>query len=264
VITAEQWYAPNPELQNYYQGDVLSEIPFPTLPTFLPAGKQDVWGILRPRPNRTRQDNRPLAEVLRNLPNELIGRAAKDLVDAWSDAQGEHVISHCHRLTVMLVSRSCDVDKHSRKHFLVAPVIAIESLQDAQKTDEKLRDLRANNIFHWFYLPATGKLPESYADLSLMVPLHRSFFDQELLKTSLLARLSGIGTAELQSAFSNFYGAKFGFSPPDTCPEAGHYTCSSCFYSGHATPQAKDFTKGNYFGDCPVCGEGAMWVKIPH
>ncbi len=263
MITAEQWYEPNPELQNYYQGDVLSEISFPALPTFLPAAQQDVWGILRPRLSRNRQESRPLAEILRNLPNELIGRAAKDVVDAWSDPQGEHIIAHCRKMTVMLVSRSCDVDKLARKHFLVSPVVAIDSLPDAQKTEEKLRDLRANSIFHWFYLPAKGNLPESYADLSVMAPLHRSFFDVAILQTSLLARLSGIGTAGLQSALSNFYGTKFGFAPPDTCPKAGRYACSTCFYAGQPAQPVREMTVGGFFGDCPVCGEDSMWVKLP-
>jgi hypothetical protein len=263
VITAEQWYEEYPELKNYYQGDALSEIPFPALPTFLPAAKQDVWGILRLRPSRNRQDNRPLAEVLRNLPNELIGRASKDVVDAWSDPSGEHIIAHCRKMTVMLISRSCDVDKMSRKHFLVAPIVAVNTLPAPQKTDEKLRDLRANEIFHWFYLPEKGNLPESFADLSQMVPLHRSFFDVETLQTRLLARLSATGTAALQVALSDFYGRAFGFAPPDPCYQAGRYACSTCFYAGHAIAQTRDMNVGDFFGDCPVCVEDAMWVKLP-
>jgi hypothetical protein len=259
VITAEQWYEHNPELQNYYQGDVLSEISFPSLPTFLPAAKQEVWGILRPR----RTANRPLDEVLRNLPNDLIGRAAKDVVDAWSDPQGEHIIAHCRKMRVMLVSRSCDVDKLSRKHLLVSPVITVESLPQAQRTEEKLRDLRDNHIFHWFYLPAVGTMPESYADLSVMAPLHRSFFDDETLRDNLLARLSGTGTAGLQNALSNFYGTKFGFAPPDACPQAGRYACSTCFYSGQPTQPMRHMIVGDFFGDCPNCGEDAIWVKLP-
>src|SRR5262249_10223600 len=143
-------------------------------------------GVLRPKHNKYRPDPRPPAEIMRNLPNELIGRAAKDVVDAWSDAAGEYVISHCRKTIVMLISRSCDVDKLNRKHFLVAPVIAISSLSEAQRTNEKLRDLRANEIFHWFYLPEHANLPEGFADLSMMVPVHRSFFEVESLPTNLL------------------------------------------------------------------------------
>jgi hypothetical protein len=264
VITAEHWYEPNPELENYYQSDILSGIPFPTLPTFLPAAKQDAWGILRPRPNRSRPDNRPMGEVLRNLPNELIGRAAKDVVDAWTDQDGEHVIAHCRKRRVMLVSRSCDVDKLSRKHFLVAPTVAFADLQVAQRTDEKLRDLRANEIFHWFYLPAKEPdLPEGYADLSQIVPLHRTFFSVDVLRNCLIARLSALGTAAIQTALSNFYGTQFGFSGRDKCAQTGRYACSACFYSGQPHPQVQNVNEGAIFGNCTVCGEGAIWVKLP-
>jgi hypothetical protein len=264
VITAEHWYEPNPELRNYYQGDILSGIPFPTLPTFLPAVNQDVWGILRPRQNRGRVENRPVGEILRNLPNELIGRAAKDVVDAWVDQDGEHIIAHCRRRCVMLISRSCDIDKPSRKHFLVAPVVAFAELQVAQRTDEKLRDLRANDIFHWFYLPAREpNLSEGYADLSQMLPLHRTFFDGKVLRTCLIARLSALGTATLQTALSNFYGTQFGFTSKDTCPQTGRYACSSCFHSGQSHPEIRDINEGVIFGNCAICVEGAIWVKLP-
>jgi hypothetical protein len=266
VITAEKWYDSEPDLKHYYQGDVLSGFPFPTLPTFLPSAKQAAWGILRPRQGRNRPnaDDRPLAEILRNLPNELVGRAAKDVPDAWKQADGEYVIVACRKMTVMLVSRSCDIDKDSRKHFLVAPVVAMDQLQPAQRSEEKLRDLRANEIFHWFYLPEKiPGLPESYADISQMVPLHRTFFDDEILRTSLVARLSSFATALFQKALSNFYGTKFGFTREDACPQTGRYACSSCFHAGESTPYSRDFVAGQFFGDCGFCREEALWIKTP-
>jgi hypothetical protein len=266
VITAERLYEPNPELQNYYQGDILSGIPFPTLPTFLPATKQDVWGILRPRParNRPNAEARPIAEILRNLPNDLIGRAAKDIPDAWTRPEGEYIIAACRKMTVLMVSRSCDMDKDSRKHYLVAPVVAIDSLREEQRTEEKLRDLRANKIFHWFYLPEKPpSLPESYADLAQMLPLHKTFFDDATLRASLVTRLSPVGTISLQSSLSSFYGIKFGFAPEDICPQTGRYACSSCFHSGRPAPYSRDFKAGNVLGDCGFCREEAMWVKVP-
>jgi hypothetical protein len=262
VITADRWYDQAPTLNCYFQGDVLSGIPLPALPTFLPATKQDAWGILRPR-HRRQGDVRPVGEILRNLPNELIGRAAKDVPDAWAGV-GEHIIAFCKKTTVTIISRSCDIDKHSRKHFLVAPVVHINDLKAEQRTDEKLRDLRANEIFHWFYLPEQGpQLPESYADLSQMLPLHRSFFDEETLQTNFVARLSAEGTAALQTSLSNFYGIKFGFSLEDACPQTGRFACSNCFHSGQAVPYSRNFTSGETFGECNLCGRSALWVKMP-
>jgi len=263
VINAARWYQVERDLKNFYQGDILSGVPFTTLPTFLSAANEEKWGILRPRINKNRPDPRPTAEIMRNLPNELIGRAAKDLVDIWSSIDGEHIIAHCSKTIVMLVSRSCDVDKLSRKHFLVAPVVAIASLQEEQRKEDKLKDLRANGIFHWFYLPAHGDLPESYADLSFMQPIHRSFFQTEALADTLLARLSNEGTASLQVALSNFYGKQFGFSLADKCIQPGLYACSTCFYSGRGVIEKKVMKVGEYFGDRQKCGEDASWVLLP-
>lgn len=266
MITAEQWYEQNPERDNYYQGDILSGIPFPTLPTFLPAAKQDVWGILRPRQIRSKPgaEARSIAEVLRNLPNDLIGRAAKDVPDAWERPEGEHIIAACRKMTVIMVSRSCDIAKDSRKHFLVAPVVAISSLKPEQQTEDGLADLRANRKFHCFYLPAKSPgLPESYADLSQMLPLHRTFFDELTLREKLVARLSNIGTISFQRLLSEFYGTRFGFAPEDTCPQSGRYACSACFHSGQPEPYSRLVQEGNVFGDCGMCREGALWVRVP-
>ena len=260
MITAEEWYDPTPDSQSYYQGDVLVDFPLISLPTFLPATNKDVWGVLRPRQNK----GRPVEEVLRNLPNELIGRAAKDWPDVWTMPHGEHVISGCKKMLIMIVSRSCDIDKHSRKHFLVAPVKPLANLEAAQKTDEKLRDIRNNDIFHWFYLPRKDeKLPESIADLSQITHLHRSFFDDETLRSNLAVRLSARGTIEFQKCLSDFYGTKFGFAPADRCPQTARYACSSCFHSGSPTFQPRNITEGELFGTCAVCGDHALWIKLP-
>lgn len=263
IITAEKWYDPNPDTDNYYQGDILSEIPFLTLPTFRPAEHENAWGVLRPKELR----GRTVAESLRNLPNYLLARAAKDWPDVWTLDQLEHaeyVMAVCKKRRVMLVSRSCDVDKNSRKHFLVAPVVAFAELHPDQQKDEKLRDLRANEVFHWFYLPARDSLPESYADFSQMLPLHRSFFSEEVLKNNLVARLSALGTSVLQISFSKFYGQQFGFVAEDVCPQDGRYACSSCFYSGRPTPTVKDLKQGDNFEDCAACEGSSAWVKLPH
>lgn len=164
----------------------------------------------------------------------------------------------------MLVSRSCDIDKDSRKHFLVAPVVHIQDLPEPQRTEEKLRDLRADEIFHWFYLPEKApRLPESFADLSQMIPIHRTFFEKDSLQGHLAARLSGEGTHGLQAALSNFYGTQFGFAPPDTCPQTARYACSACFHSGKAEPYSREVRKGETFGDCGMCRGQALWVKMP-
>lgn len=264
MLTADRCYDRDPDFSNYYQGDILSDIPFLTLPTLQPAARQDAWGILRPRP-RNPSDQRPVDEIMRVFPVQLIGRAAKDWPDAWARANtsGEYVIAYCKKMTVMLVSRSCDVDKESRKNFLVAPVVPIRELPEPQRTEDKLRDLKANEIFHWFYLPEAPRLPESFADLSQIIPIHRTFFDEASRRQHLAARLSSEGTHAFQSALSNFYGTQFGFVPPDTCPQTARYACSACFHSGRTEPFSREVRQGEIFGDCGMCREHALWVKMP-
>ncbi len=187
-----------------------------------------------------------------------------DVTDVWSLPEGEYTIAACRKMRVMLVSRSCDIDKQARKHFLVAPVQLVADLKDEQRTEEKLRDLRANDILHWFYLPALEPgLPEAFADMTMLVPLHRSFFDEEVLRTKLVARLSSEGSAALQKSLSEYYGARFGFAWKDTCPQTATYACAACFHSGIETPQRKGMVEKTVFGPCERCGEAALWVKLP-
>ncbi len=52
------------------------------------------------------------------------------------------------RYVWQVVSRSCDIDKLARKHFLVAPIVHIKDLKEDQRTEEKLQvTSRANEIF---------------------------------------------------------------------------------------------------------------------
>ena len=115
----------------------------------------------------------------------------------------------------------------------------------------------------WFYFPAKEGLPESFADLTQMVPLHRTFFEEETPDKKLIARLSSFGMASLQKSLSDFYGTKFGFVGKDTCPQTGLYACSACFHSGRETPRSGAFVQGEPFGDCDICGESTIWVKLP-
>jgi hypothetical protein len=191
-----------------------------------------------------------------------VGRAAKDVTDAWSLPEGEFTIAACKKMNVMVISRSCALDNPKRKHFLVSPVHAVDALPQEQRSAGKLDELRKNGIPHFFYLPAKDGLSESYADFLRMEPVHRSFFTNESLQTSLLARLTATATDALQTALSNHFGVQFGFSQHDICPQAGQYSCSNCFHEGLAL-QMRYFDAGVAFGPCPQCGENGAWVKMP-
>lgn len=257
MITPERWYDAEPDLGSWYQGDVVADIPYPFFPSLEPSSREETWPLLRPLNTK----NRDLREVMRTLPTELVGRAARDVPDRWTMPEGEFVVSGCRKMNVMMVTRSCTLDNPKRKHFLLAPVVAVDGLAVEQRGDEKLRELRSNQIPQAFYLPAKNGLRESYADLLKLVPIHRTFFPSENIGV-LLARLSSVGMDALQQALSAHFGTKFGFDHEDVCPQRGQYSCSNCFHSGMKL-QTKIVEAGRPFGVCPACDDDAAWVKLP-
>jgi hypothetical protein len=259
VITAERWYDPNPDFTQHYQGDVVKDIPFPRFPASLPAVNEEIWGILRPLEMR----GRTIQQAMTQLPTKLMGRAAKDVTDKWTSPDGEFVAAHVNKKNVMIISRSCSLDNPGRKHRLVAPIQVVMQLPEEQRKEEKLNDLRKNEIPHFFYLPAKDGLAESYADLLMLTPIHRSFFPDDKIEGNLVARLSESAMAMLQHCMSNHFGTQFGFDHEDVCPEGkgGRYSCSNCFHAGRNV-QAKDCPAQQPFGHCPGCGEDAAWIKV--
>lgn len=262
LITAGEWYDPNPDLENFYQGDVIKNIPFFIFPTYSEKSKENKWPVLRPRFLKA---GRTFEEAMRQMPADLIAKPAKDIANPalWTNPLGEYIMAAARRTTVMIITRSCAVDKPSTKHYLVAPVIAVEDLPKPARTPEKLEYLRNNQVFDWFYLPPRDGLAESFADLSQMLPVHWSFFGDKPSANDFIARLSSFGTAELQNLLSDFYGTIFGFSHEDKCPQTATYACSKCFHSGQTEIARKAFVAGEIFGVCPNCASDATWVKIP-
>ena len=260
MITATDRYDPEPDLTNFYQGDVIANVPYFIFPTSEPQSNEPKWGVLRPRYLKA---GRTLVEAMRNLPMDLTAKAAKSIDDLWKNSPGEYFVAAAQRQNIMIVTRSCAIDKPSTKHFLIAPVIKISDLATEQRTDQKLADLRSDKIFDWFYLPAVGKLEESFADLSQMIPVHWTFFGEKPESGTLMARLSSQGTSQLEILLSSFYGTIFGFDRNDTCKQTGLYACSRCFYSGVENITRKIVRVGQSFGECPTCGELSVWVKLP-
>jgi hypothetical protein len=262
LITAAEWYDPNPDLENFYQGDVIKDVPFFIFPTYSEKSKEGKWPVLRPRylkPGKT------LEEAMKQMPVDLVAKPAKDITNPapWTHPLGEYVMAVARRTTVMIVTRSCAVDKPSTKHYLVAPVVSVGDLPEPARTPEKLEYLRNNEVFEWFYLPPRDGFAESFADLGQMLPVHWSFLGEKPTPAGLIARLSSQGTACLQALLSDFYGTIFGFSHEDKCPQTATYVCSKCFYTGQTEITRKIIIASEIFGECPKCGKAVTWVKIP-
>jgi hypothetical protein len=258
VITAERWYDPNPDQTLHYQGDVIRDIPFPVFPPSFPITREEAWPILRPMELK----GRTVEQAMSQLPNKLMGRAARDVDGVWTLAYGEWAAVNIKNQNVMIVSRSCALDNTHRKHSLVAPVRTVASLPEAERSEGKLRELRENKIPHLFYLPAKEGLDESYADLLVLTPIHRSFFPAERIPTRRMAKLSSAGTMALQQAMSEHFGIQFGFDHEDMCTQDGTYRCSTCFHVGNGVMLVRKVA-GRPFGECEGCGDEAAWVKMP-
>jgi hypothetical protein len=258
VITADRWYDQQPDLTLHYQGDVIRDIPFPTFPPTLPANREEAWPLLRPM----KLNGRTVEQAMAQLPLALVGRAARDVDDRWTLPNGEWGVVHFKKQNVMIVSRSCALDNPARKHCLVAPVRTVAALPQQERGDDKLRDLRDNKIPHFFYLPEKENLPESYADLLVLTPIHRTFFPAEQIVTHRVVKLSSVGAMALQQAMSEHFGIQFGFDYEDVCTQAGRYRCSNCFHVGNGVA-LKNMNANEPFGECEGCGEEAAWVKMP-
>ena len=253
-----EWYDNGPGLAEFSQGDILRGLPFPMWPTFQPEANFDKWAILRP----LRSGNLSSKAPMNRLPNQYEARAQRDVPDSFSNLERtEYVASQCQLQNVIILSRSCSLDNPKRKHIVVAPVREIESLPEAQRSEDKLKGLRANDIPQYFYLPETKGMRESFAELLMMTYMHRKFLDDDNVRELLIARLSSFGTMRLQMQLAEHFGTKFGYDFQDTSPAAGLYSCSACFHAGREISK-REFVKGVVFGLCPVCGEGAKFVKV--
>jgi hypothetical protein len=252
------WYDSDPDLTEFSQGDILRNLPFPYWPTFVTANTQEKWAILRP----LRSGRLSSQASMKTLPTQLEGRAQRDFPDAFSNLdRSEYVMASCHMRDVIVLSRSCSLDNSRRKHLIVAPVTAIDSLPDVERSAEKIAGLRADEIPHKFYLPATVGMGESFADLLMATYIHRSFLEDGNVKGQLVARLSPSGTMRLQMKLSEHFGKQFGYDVEDICPKDGWYSCSACFHAGRKT-EKRQFTAGRPFGDCSTCGDQAAFVNV--
>ena len=250
-------YDLDPDLTQYYQGDILRDIPFPTWPTLLTATQTHKWAILRP----LREGKNPSID---RLPNHLNGRAQSDVSDAFQNLdRKEFIMASCQLRNVMVLTRSCQLDHSGRKHSVVAPVTAVADLPEQERKPDALIGLRSGQIPHKFYLPALTGLDESFADLLKMTYVHRSFLPDSEVKSRLVARLSSVGTSRLQQALSTHFGVSFGFDHMNVCPQDGLYSCSACFFQGRDVTKRR-VIKGDLFGPCNVCGEHAEFVKLPN
>lgn len=233
-------YRPSPYQRPLFQGDILDGVPVLAMPP-----NQGRWILLLPTGTMSRE------EVVRGKrPKAFLPRSEESVADAWS-LSAEAVVAKASKIPVILVTQTCDLDW--RKHYQVAPVKGVSGLDEP-----KLRSLQTDEIGYWYYLPARPpEFPnESYADLTNMTSVHRSYFDA----ARILCRFTNKERSYFQSALADFHGSPFGFGFRDRVPETGRYGCLSCFHSG--VFETTEIEVGGAFPECRRCGQAALWVLI--
>ncbi len=85
---------------------------------------------------------------------------------------------------VAMISNTCDMQPARKETVLASPIVVINELADHLKAvgnkgiDNKLEDIRSNNIFSFFYLPEHGNFPESFIDFSRMITITSDYINR--------------------------------------------------------------------------------------
>jgi hypothetical protein len=242
-INAADWYDPDPDLRNLYQGDVLDGVPL----VFTPAANVR-WVLLRPLPQG------PIEGARAGLPRRFIANVDGGLPTAWERPEGELVMAGAAKHRVMILSRSCNLDW--KKQIQVAPVYPVEGIEGLA-----LDSLRENDNPFSFYLPAVGEnMPEAYADLSQIATVHISYFRRT---DALVKRLTSRATTALQEILSEYFAKPFGFTIEDDVPQTACYRCGNCFFEGYENALVIEIVAGGKFPPCRRCGGEGLWLKVP-
>lgn len=236
------WYDPDPDLTAVYQGDIVSDVPV----VFMPPKGETPWILLSPSPPVTRK-----MALDGNIPKNFRPLVESQSVAAWENDE-ELVLARAVKHQVIIVTQTCDIDR--RKFIQVAPIYLIDRFA-AEKADS-IRERRVNYLFP---VPAIAeKLKESYADLSHMTSIHKSYIRQS--KTE--ARLTPRAQLFFQTHLAQLHGRPFGFNSRDKVPQSGKYTCLNCVHESAEIHQI-EMKQGDQVASCTKCDERAVWTKAP-
>jgi hypothetical protein len=239
-IDPASWYEPDPQDQELYQGDVVSDVPI----VLMPPSSEGGWIVLRPSLPHT------LQQVLAGQsPRTLKPYPESARTDAWQ-LGSDLVLAKGFRERVIIVTQSCDL---RRNWIQVAPIFSASKIAD----EGKRASLLENQIGYMFVLPADlNQITEvCFADLSRMTSIHKSY----LRRAKLVIRLSTTGRDLFQRHLSHLHGRPFSFSVRDIVPQTGVYLCHRCFFHTE-TLTREEFARGDTFRSCPNCGDVGVWM----
>ena len=228
-----------------YQGEILVDVPVLAMP------KPSRWLLLRTR------SGTPLQQALNDgeTPGVVQVKDSNQTEQEWDrSSNGDHVVARLARPPVLVVSQTCDI--MNADFVAVAPIFGIEPAEE-----ELAQQLREFAVFKAFYLArhdVTPILVESYADLSLIQAVHKSYFKR--LTPEQHFRLSPAVCRKLQQHLTRLFGRPNSFdADADSAPETATYLCVSCFYIDGAVSSCQ-LDRGSEFHRCEICN-GRSWVR---
>jgi hypothetical protein len=247
-ISAKDWYEPHPDLNSYYQGDIVRDVPV----IFLPD-KISKWFLLRPDP----RSNKHIDDLLGGEICKWFEAFPEGQVkDRWQSAKREEFVAAKARLTkAIILTQSCDIVQ--RDYYQIAPIYA-----ETEQKETAVARLRENELNYTFFLPAYAPhLQEnSYADLAHTTLIPKAFFPRDGVADRIGARLTEFARTRLQEQIAYYFGRPFGFGTRDKAKDTSEYACISCFYKT-ASSVRETFERDSHFTPCRTCGE-ARWLRI--
>lgn len=242
--SADDFYDAAPlEPHLLYQGEILLDVPLMLMP-MAPR-----WLLLRTK------SGAPLEEALNKGDNPRFVKVldSNQTQLAWDGADGDYVMARLSKRPVLVLSQTCDIS--SKEFIAVAPIHPVDGISPEQR-----ESAIQGGMFEVIYLPpnADPPFPESFADLSHLQAVHRSYV-KRLLPTQHF-RLSAASTLLLQQRITRYFGRPNSFDArEDKVPGDGTYLCVGCFYFDGVISSC-EVRLGEVFPLCSTC-EGHQWIR---
>jgi len=96
---------------------------------------------------------------------------------------------------VAMISNTCDMQPGRKENVVASVVFTLADHADLLKAqgitdegmEERLRNIRENRVFSYFYLPPNGEIPEGFIDLSTMVTINSDYMNSAYTEKRVLS-----------------------------------------------------------------------------
>jgi len=150
------FYADPADPNAFYQGDIVADVPFLSIPG-KPLVVRPDQGQAGFTPGHCKRVQIHMAALAR-LPDSFAAGAENFLLPA-------------EQRLVQVVSQTCDIEH--RNHVFVAPVLQRSEVRDNVLWDRIVQ----NRVVRYFWLPATAGLEDCAADISKVLAVRRDMLD---------------------------------------------------------------------------------------